>query len=254
MSNENGTPRRPQLCVVTGGAGGLGVGVCRELASSGAHVVVADLAGERAEAAAADFRAEGLSAAAMAIDVTDGRDVARARDELVAEYGRVDAVISMAGVVRNAALSKVTDVDFHLTWKSHVAGTMLMMREFGPLMKKQGYGRFVNTSSVAALGTAGSTSYSAAKGAVEAMSRTAAIELAPFGVTVNCIAPGIIDAGMFLSTPQAFQQQVLTRTPMRRVGRVEEVAACVRFLASAEASFITGQTIFVCGGASIGAF
>lgn len=254
MPSEKHPARKQRVSVVSGGAGGLGAGICRALGESGSHVVVADLSLDRADAVAAQLIGLGLSAEAVFLDVTDAGQVAATREDIGARHGGVDVVVNLAGVVRNAVLSKVTEDDFHLTWKSHVAGTMVMMREFGALMKKQGHGRIVNTSSIAALGAVGGMSYSAAKGGIEAMSRSAAIELAPFGVTVNCVAPGVIDAGMFLTTPQEFQTQVLTRTPMRRAGRVEEVGACVRFLASEEASFITGQTIFVCGGASIGAF
>jgi 3-oxoacyl-[acyl-carrier protein] reductase len=232
----------------------LGLGISRSLAESGCHVMVVDISGERAGAASTALRATHHMSTAFQCDVSSPSDVARLRDDIIKVAGKVDILVNLAGIVRNAVLSKVTDEDFKATLDSHVAGTMMMMREFGPLMKKRGRGRIVNASSVASLGALAGTSYSAAKGAIEAMSRSVAIELAPFGVTVNCVAPGIIDAGMFLNTPKHFQEDVLSRTPMRRAGSVAEVAACVRFLASDEASFITGQTIFVCGGASIGAF
>ena len=107
-------------------------------------------------------------------------------------------------------------------------------------------------SSVASYGSTAGASYSAAKGAIEALSRTAAVEWARYNITVNCVAPGLINAGLNLTTPEHFQKAGIERTPMRRAGNPEEVAACFKFLASEEASFITGQTIFVCGGLTIG--
>jgi NAD(P)-dependent dehydrogenase (short-subunit alcohol dehydrogenase family) len=254
LSSAENFDQARRVSVVTGGAGGLGLGICRSLAESGCHVMIADISGERAAAASMALRDASYASTAFQCDVSSPSDVARLRDEVIGVAGKVDVLVNLAGVVRNAMLSKVTDEDFNATLDSHVVGTMTTMREFGPLMKKRGHGRIVNASSVASLGTLAGASYSAAKGAIEAMSRSIAIELAPFGVTVNCVAPGVIDAGMFLTTPKEFQEHVLSRTPMRRAGRIDEVAACVRFLASEEASFITGQTIFVCGGASIGVF
>lgn len=240
--------------VVSGGAGGLGVGICRALCASGLHVAVVDIARERAEAAAADLRKEGWAATPFQCDVSSEKDVIVLREAVIGQLGGIDVLVNLAGVVRNAVLTRVTQEDLRATLDSHVLGTLLMMREFGALMKKQGYGRIVNASSVAALGTVAGSSYGAAKGAIEAMSRCAAVELAPHGVTVNCVAPGAIDAGMFHTVPQEFRDHVLSCTPMGRFGRAEEVGACVRFLSSKEAGFITGQTIYVCGGASIGAF
>jgi 3-oxoacyl-[acyl-carrier protein] reductase len=107
-------------------------------------------------------------------------------------------------------------------------------------------------SSVAVLGSLGGGSYGAAKGAIEGLSRAAALEWAGRGITVNCVAPGLIDAGMFQTTPPQFREEGIARTPMKRAGTAQEVADAIAFLASPEASFITGQTLFVCGGLSIG--
>jgi 3-oxoacyl-[acyl-carrier protein] reductase len=242
-----------QACLVTGGAGALGVGVCRALAEAGADVCLVDLDASRAEDAARAMQADGLMVAAMACDITDADAVRSLTDEILKSRGKVDVAVNMAGVVRNALLAKVTEEDFDLTMNSHVKGTLNVMQAVAPSMKAQAYGRIVNTSSIAVRGSIAGISYGAAKGAVEAMSKSSAIELARYGITVNCVAPGIIDAGMFLSVPDDLRERLMSRTPMRRPGRVEEVAACIEFLASADASFVTGQTLCVCGGLSVGA-
>lgn len=241
-----------RVAVVGGGAGGLGAGVSAGLAAAGFHVVVVDRDAERAAAVAEGLVRDGHAATAAGFDIGQGDQVRELKETVLSSLGRVDALVNLAGAVRNAVLGKVTEADFHLTYQTHVVTTLLMMREFGVEMKRRGYGRIVNASSVASRGTFAGTSYSAAKGAIEAMTRTAAIELAPFGVTVNCLAPGVVDAGMFQETPEQFRQQALARTPMRRAGRVDEIAACVNFLVSDGSGFVTGQTLFACGGASIG--
>jgi len=248
MANE----RSERICVVMGGAGGIGSATCKVLAQAGHRVVIVDFAAERAHALAAALVAEGLSAAADTCDATQPADVEAMRQRIEADHGPVDILVNLAGVVRNDILVKVKDEDFALTMATHVNGTLNTMRAFLPGMRKRAYGRVVNTSSTAARGTFGGASYGTAKGAIEAMSRTAAFEMAKFGVTVNCVAPGLIRAGIFLTVPKDYQEQAIARTPMGRAGEPEEVAACVRFLASEDAGYVTGQTLYVCGGLTIG--
>lgn len=247
--NDAGT----DVYVVTGGAGGLGRALCIQAASGGAHVVVVDI-GESAASLAEELTARGLSAVAASCDVSRREAVEALRARLT-ESGLVPTVVAnLAGATRNAPLVQVTEQDFDLTLATHARGTLNMMWAFAPAMKERGYGRIVNTSSVAARGSPTGMSYVAAKGAIEAMTRTAAIELARHGVTVNCVAPGGVDGGMFRMQPEKAQEHMLSRTPMRRVAEPDEIAACYMFLASRAASFVTGQTLYACGGASIGAF
>lgn len=243
---------RPRIAVVMGGAGGIGHATCKALAVAGRHVIVVDLSIERSEAVAKDIRSKGLSADAEACDATDGSAVEALRGRIEARHGTADILVNLAGVVRNDILVKVKDEDFALTMATHVNGTLNAMRSFLPGMRKRGYGHVVNTSSTAARGTFGGASYASAKGAIEALSRTAAFEMAKSGVTVNCVAPGLIKTGIFLTVPNEYQQQAIGHVPMGRAGEAEEVAACIRFLASEDASYVTGQTLYVCGGLTIG--
>lgn len=204
------------------------------------------------QAAAESLTLDGRVVHGRQVDVTDAQAVQQAVGLIADEHDGIDALVNMAGVARNASFSKITREDFDLTMQTHVYGTLNCMQAVVPLMRQKLYGRVVNISSIASLGAVGGGAYSAAKGAIEGMSRTAAIELAARGITVNCVAPGLIAAGMFLTTPQAFQDDGIARTPMKRAGTPKEIADCVAFFASPEASFVTGQTLFVCGGVSLG--
>jgi 3-oxoacyl-[acyl-carrier protein] reductase len=189
-----------------------------------------------------------LVGGAVALDVTD----ADAVDALIGSLERLDVVVNLAGVIRRAPLARISNEDFRLTMETHAEGTLNTMRAAAPLMRANGYGRIVNTSSIAFRGTVAGGSYGAAKGAIEGLTHSVALELAPDGITVNCIAPGLIDAGMFQSTPEQYRQELTDRVPMGRLGTPADIAACVAFLASEEAGYVTGQTLTVCGGLTLG--
>jgi len=222
------------------------------LARRGHTTYLLDADGARAEAAATGLAGEGLAVHGRALDVTDAAACSALIAGIAAEHGGIDVLVNMAGVVRNAAFSRITAEDFDRTLRTHVHGTLHCMQAAGAAMRERQYGRIVNISSIAALGSVGGGAYGAAKGAIESLSRAAAIEWAPRGITVNCVAPGLIAAGMTLGVPKEFQDAGVARTPMKRNGTAEEVAHAIAYFASPEASFVTGQTLFVCGGLSIG--
>jgi 3-oxoacyl-[acyl-carrier protein] reductase len=236
-----------RVALVTGASGGLGPACCRALADRGMRVIAADLDADGAARVAASLESASGSRG-VALDVTDEDAVT----ELIGSLERVDVVVNLAGVIRRATVSRITTEDFRLTMSTHAEGTLSTMRACIPRMRANGYGRIVNTSSIAIRGTVAGGSYGAAKGAIEGLTHSAALEVAPHGITVNCVSPGLVDAGIFLSTPEEYRQELIERVPMRRLGTPEDIAGCVAFLASEEAGYITGQTLTVCGGLSLG--
>jgi 3-oxoacyl-[acyl-carrier protein] reductase len=240
------------VAIVTGAGGGIGAGVTAALSRQGMRIVAVDIDGTRAQAAAEALVAAGGDAIALVADARDQESASAAVDTAVSRFQRVEVLVNLAGLMRNAMMHKVTDEDFLAVLESQALGTLHFMQAVTPHLKRLGYGRIVNISSIAARGTIGGVSYGAAKGAIEAMTRSAALELAPHGVTVNCVAPGLVNAGMFLTTPEEFRQQLVERIPVGRMATADDVAAAVRFLASAEAGYITGQTLTVCGGLTLG--
>ncbi|MBI5605163.1 MAG: SDR family oxidoreductase [Deltaproteobacteria bacterium] len=239
-----------RVAVVMGAGGGIASAIGRALAKSNIKVVGVDIDENRLER----FReiAGSYTYKPMIItgDITRKNEVERIKDEVEKEFGRVDILVNSQGALQNELLRKLTEEGWRKTLSVHLEGTLNSMLTFSPLMLEAKYGRIVNMSSIAVQGSIAGASYGAAKGAIEGLSRTAALEWAKYGITVNCVAPGLINAGLFLTTPEHFQKIGIEHVPMKRAGEPEEVAYCVRFLCSEEASFITGQTIYVCGGMS----
>lgn len=249
---EHESSERGRVALVTGAAGGLGPACCRSLAARGMTVVVADLDGEGAQEVATDLHLQGLPTESTRIDVCDRESVDAAVGSVVDQHHRIDVVVNLAGVIRNAVAHKIEDADFRLVMDTHLMGVLNTTRSVLPHMRSAGYGRIVSMSSIAVRGSVAGGAYGAAKGAIEGFTRSVAMEVAPHGVTANCVAPGLISAGMFTTVPKDYQEASLARVPMARAGEADEVAACVSFLASSAASYVTGQVLYVCGGADLG--
>jgi 3-oxoacyl-[acyl-carrier protein] reductase len=245
-----------RVAVVTGSARGIGAATARRFADEGASVAVLDLDRDAAAATAAGLGAE--KAVGVACDVGDAASVEAAVAEVVAELGGLDILVNNAGVTRDNLLFKMSEDDWDAVMNVHLRGSFLMSREAQKHMVTAKYGKILNLSSVSALGNRGQANYSAAKMGLQGFTRTLAVELGPFGININAVAPGFIVTDMTDATarrvgvePEDYRKAAAELTPVRRVGYPEDIAATAAFLCSDEASFITGQTLYVDGGAKL---
>ena len=238
-----------KTALVTGGAKGIGAATADRLAREGAHVVVADF-----DEAAANETAERIGGRAIRCDVTSREDV-EAAVALAAESGRVDLLVTSAGIIRDNLLHKLSDDDWEAVIATHLRGTFLAAQAAQAHMVEQGGGAMVLISSTSALGNRGQANYAAAKAGIQGFAKTLAIELGRFGVRVNCVAPGFIATAMTAQTAERvgmafedFQAAAAEQTPLRRIGQPEDVAGVIAFLCSDDAAYVTGQVIYVRGG------
>lgn len=239
-----------QVAIVTGAAQGIGRGIASVLAAEGARVVICDLDADLAEATATELRAQGLDVLAVATDVTDRASVDAMAARVVADYSRIDILAANAGIYPTAALAEIDDAMWDRVMDVNVTGAVRVVQACMPAMVSRTYGRIVLTSSITGplTGQPGFAHYGASKAALLGFMRSAAVELATSGVTVNAVLPGNVKTPGFATMSEEHQRLMLTSIPMRRYAEPEEIGWAVRFLASPEAAYITGQTLIVDGG------
>jgi 3-oxoacyl-[acyl-carrier protein] reductase len=246
-----------KAAIVTGAAQGIGAAVALRLAAEGAHVAVVDLTAERAQGTADEIVKNGGRAVALGADVSKTDEVQTVVAAAAAELGRLDILVNNAGITRDAMLFKMTDEEWDSVIAVNLRSAFLMSRECQKHFSAQKYGKIVSLSSRSALGNRGQSNYAASKAGIMGLTATMAIELGPFGINVNAVAPGYIATAMTDATarrigldPEEMKRLAAEQTPVRRVGSAEDIAAVVAFLAADESSFISGQTIQVNGGAN----
>jgi NAD(P)-dependent dehydrogenase (short-subunit alcohol dehydrogenase family) len=241
------------VAVVTGGARGIGIGIAKRLAEAGHDVALLDLDASALAVAVDELRQSCSSDRVMAAEanVTKRDEVERAIAEVTAKFGRVDVLVNNAGIVRDRRFLKIEEEDWDAVVNTNLKSQFLTCKAVLPGMLDRGYGRIVNISSRAWLGGAGQANYSAAKGGVVSLTRSLAIEFAAHGITVNAVAPGIVDTPMFRGFKPEVQERLKKSVPAQRIGTAEDVAQAVLFFAARESSYITGQLLYVCGGRSL---
>ena len=246
-----------KTALVTGAAQGIGAAISLRLAAEGAHVAVVDLTAERAQGTADEIVKNGGRAVALGADVSKTDEVQTVVADAVAQLGRLDVLVNNAGITRDAMLFKMTDDEWDSVIAVNLRSAFLMSRECQKHFSAQKYGKIVSLSSRSALGNRGQSNYAASKAGIMGLTATMAIELGPYGINVNAVAPGYIATAMTDATarrvgldPEEMKRLAAEQTPVRRVGAAEDIAAVVAFLAADESSFISGQTIQVNGGAN----
>jgi 3-oxoacyl-[acyl-carrier protein] reductase len=239
-----------KVAIVTGGSRGIGRATSVALARAGAHVVVNFRSNEEAAKETLRLMEEaGGRGEIRGFDVSDANAVDGTIKDIAGRHGRIDILVNNAGISIDQLLLRVSAEDLEMTWATNVNGAVFCAKAcIRPMMKKR-WGRIINLSSVVAeSGNAGQVVYASSKAALLGLTRTLAREYASRGITVNAVAPGFIETEMTADLPDEAMQSILDQTPLGRIGLPEEVAAAVVFLASEEASYITGQVLRVNGG------
>jgi 3-oxoacyl-[acyl-carrier protein] reductase len=243
------------VAIVTGAARGIGAAVAARLAADGMAVAVVDLDEAACVDTVAAITGAGGSALAVGADVSDAGAVTAAVARVAATLGAPTVLVNNAGVLRDNLLFKMSDEDWDTVIDVHLKGSFLMSRAVQEHMVAAHYGRIVNLSSTSALGNRGQANYSAAKAGLQGLTKTLAIELGPFGVTANAIAPGFIATDMTAATAarlkvsfEELARHTAEQIPVRRVGTPADIAHTASFLCSEGAGFVSGQVIYVAGG------
>lgn len=245
-----------RVAVVTGAAQGIGAATAHRLAAEGAAVAVVDLDAARARAVADEIATAGGRAVGIGCDVTDAEAVAAMTDQVVQAYGGLHVLVNNAGITRDNLLFRMALPEWEAVLTTNLTSMFLCCQAAQQHMVAARYGRIVNLSSRSALGNRGQVNYAAAKAGVQGLTATLAVELGPFNVTVNAVAPGYVATAMTAATaervgssPEEHQRAVAEQTPLRRVAQPAEIASVIAFLASDDASYVSGQTLYVNGGA-----
>ncbi len=237
-----------KVALITGAGGDLGRGMALRFAEEGARVMVNDKNLEKASGTVNLVIDQGGMAVANGADLTKADEVHGMVEQLIKEWGKIDILVNNAGDVRDALLTKMNEEDWDFVVDLNLKGSFLCARAVAPHMIERGYGKIVNISSMAYKGNIGQLNYVSAKAGVVGLTQALGLELARYGINVNCVAPGLIDTPKSRTLDEKTRDRLVKITPMRRMGEIIDIANAVLFLASDESKYITRQIIHVSGG------
>ncbi len=241
--------------IVTGSARGIGAAIAKRLSADGFAVAILDLNEDACSVVVDEIKSTGGAALPVAVDVSDEESVEQAVAHVAEALGAPTVLVNNAGITRDNLIYKMTTNDWDAVMNVHLRGSFLMSRATQKFMTEAKWGRIINLSSTSALGNRGQANYSAAKAGLQGFTKTLAIELGKFGITVNAIAPGFIETEMTAATAarmgisfEDFKAGAAKQIPVARVGQPEDIASMVSFFVREESSFVSGQVIYVAGG------
>ena len=250
MAAAEGGQKR--VVVITGAGQGIGAAIARRFTEQGEQLVLIDLNSEILQNLASEFEAQGCEVLPLCADVSSKEQVRELFATVVDKFGRIDVLVNNAGIIRDNLISNISEQDWDQVLDVNLKGAFLCCQALFPTLKEQRYGKIVNIVSRAWLGSSGQANYTASKGGLVSLTRSLALEFARFQVNVNAVAPGAIDTPMTQKMPEQARERLIRMQPTGKMGKVEDIAAAVSFLASDDAEFITGQVLHVDGGKSCG--
>ena len=240
------------VAVVTGGAKGIGLGIARELAQAGCRIALWDFDEKALEEAEQALSGEGFNVRTFKVDVSSVEHVEATVARLLASHGRIDILVNNAGIGGDRLVSKMDLAFWTRVIEVNLHSQFICSKAVLAQMAENRFGRIINIGSRAWLGNRGQAAYSASKGAVVSLTRSLALEYARKGITVNAIAPGIVETPLFETLTEEVRQGLHKTVPMERIGQPEDIGRAVRFFAEPGSSYVTGQLLYVCGGRSLG--
>jgi (2S)-[(R)-hydroxy(phenyl)methyl]-succinyl-CoA dehydrogenase BbsD subunit len=240
-----------KTAIVTGAAKGIGKAIAERLSNEGFFIVIADVDNENGNKLSENLGKD--KASFYNCNIQSEEEVTGLFNKLIKEHKKIDVLVNNAGIIKDNMIHKMTFEDFESVIDVNLKGTWLMCREAAKIMREQKSGRIINITSRAWLGNPGQSNYSASKAGIVGLTRVLALELGKYNVLVNAVAPGLIDTPLTQALTEEVRNKLIQAQPTKTMGKPEDIANAVSFLANENTKFITGQTIYIDGGKSIGA-